>query len=77
MKRMDFLWILAFPLYLLAGTLRHELSHDIGAMLEGADIMELVFWPTLKANGRIQWGCVRWQGETDGLFLAAPYFCDL
>lgn len=77
MNKIDWLWALAFPHYLLIGTLRHEMLHAVVAALEGSQILEIVFWPTLNAKGGIQWGYVRWQEDTNWLCLAAPYFCDL
>jgi hypothetical protein len=39
LKKADFLWLLAFPLYLLIGTLRHEASHAlVGWLAEATSI---------------------------------------
>jgi hypothetical protein len=72
LRKRDLLWLLAYPLYQVIGTLRHELSHALVAWLEGATITEFKFIPTQG-----YWGYVRWSGPTDWLTLAAPYFVDL
>jgi hypothetical protein len=76
LKRVDFLWLLAFPFYLLIGTLRHEASHALVGWLEGATITEFVFWPTTH-RGRLLWGYVSFSGPTSWLMTAAPYVVDL
>lgn len=65
------LWILAYPLYQLLGTLRHEASHALAALHEGARITKFVFWPTPG-----HWGYVRWEGHVSAAATAAPYLCD-
>ena len=72
MKITDLLWILAYPIYQLLGTFRHEASHALVAMAEGAKITEFVFWPT---EG--DWGYVRWEGSVTSATTGAPYLCDL
>ncbi len=72
MRRKDFWWILAYPLYQLIGTLRHELSHAVVALMQGARIIEFVFWPTQG-----YWGYVNWEGSVTTAVTAAPYICDL
>jgi hypothetical protein len=74
--RRDLLWILAYPIYQLIGTFRHEASHALVAMLQGATIHQLVFWPTWTGSG-MRWGYVGWSGPTSWVALAAPYLCDL
>jgi len=74
--RRDLLWILAYPLYQLIGTVRHESSHALAAVLQGASIDQFVFWPTLTGSG-MRWGFVSWSGPTNWVALAAPYLCDL
>ncbi len=71
-KLADLLWIAAAPLYLLIGTARHEGSHALVAVMEGAAITEFVFWPTEKG-----WGYVFYHGSTTWITGAAPFFCDL
>ena len=66
------LWILAYPLYQLIGTFRHEASHAVVAVMQGARITEFVIWP---AQG--YWGHVNWEGTTTIAATAAPYICDL
>lgn len=72
MKITDLLWILAYPVYQLTGTLRHEASHALVALLEGAKVTEFVFWPT-----RGYWGYVIWEGPVTSATIGAPYVCDL
>jgi hypothetical protein len=76
MRKKDFLWLLLYPVYQTIGTFRHEGSHALAAMAEGAEITEFVFWPTFDL-GRFNWGYVSWEGYTTWFTTAAPYFCDL
>jgi len=76
MKKKDFLWLLLYPVYQTIGTFRHEGSHALAAMAEGAEVTQFVFWPTFY-NGRLFWGYVSWDGSTTWVTTAAPYFCDL
>ena len=76
MKRKDLLWILAYPFYQIIGTLRHEGSHALAAMAEGAEVTKFVFWPNFDLGG-FQWGYAGWDGSTTWFTTAAPYFCDL
>jgi hypothetical protein len=75
-KRKDLLWILAYPAYQIIGTIRHEGSHALAAMAEGAQIKKLVFWPNVD-RGYFSWGYASWHGHTTWFATAAPYFCDL
>ena len=72
----DLLWILAYPLYQLIGTLRHEASHALAAVLQGATLERFVFWPT-SFDSSFRWGYVSYSGSTDWVTTAAPYLCDL
>ncbi|MBE0430598.1 MAG: M50 family metallopeptidase [Dehalococcoidia bacterium] len=76
MKRKDLLWFLAYPAYQIINTFRHEASHALAAMAEGAEVTEFVFWPTFR-NGSFIWGYVNWSGSTTWFTTAAPYFCDM
>ncbi len=76
LQKKDFLWILAYPIYQIIGTIRHEGSHALVALLEGARVTEFVFWPSITKYG-FYWGYVRITGSTDWVFLAAPYLVDL
>jgi len=76
LRRRDLLWLLAYPLYQLIGTFRHEASHALAAWMEKAEIREFVIWPKLWGEPRY-WGYVRWEGGTSWVTLAAPYLCDL
>lgn len=76
MKKKDLLWLLAYPVYQTIGTIRHEGSHALAAMAEGAKITEFVFWPSFL-NGKFYFGYLDWKGSTTWFAIAAPYFCDL
>jgi len=72
MKKSDLLWLLAYPVYQLLGTLRHEASHAVVAQLEGARVTQFVFWPMQG-----YWGYVRLEGPVTAATFGAPYVCDL
>ena len=76
LRKRDLLWILAYPIYQIIGTFRHEGSHALVALLQGARVTEFVFWPSLTKYG-FYWGYVRITGSTDWVFFAAPYLVDL
>ena len=76
LRKRDLLWIIAYPIYQVIGTIRHEGSHAFVALLEGAGVNEIVFWPSFTKYG-FYWGYVRISGSTDWVFLAAPYLADL
>jgi hypothetical protein len=76
LARKDLVWLLATPLYILIGTLRHELGHATVALLLGAQIERFVFWPTWSETG-FRWGYVVWYGREALVVTAAPYLCDL
>ncbi len=76
MKKTDLYWVLAYPIYQVIGTFRHEASHALAAWMEGAHITEFVFWPTVQDTG-LWWGYVNWEGQTDWFVMAAPYLVDL
>jgi hypothetical protein len=76
MRITDLLWLLAYPIYQIVGTFRHEGSHAIAGIFQGATITEFVFWPSLRDQG-FYWGYVSYLGDTNWLFLAAPYIVDL
>jgi hypothetical protein len=75
MRKRDLLWLLLYPVYQIIGTIRHEGSHALAAIAEGAEIKEFVFWPSFRPY--FSWGYVSWQGSTTWFTTAAPYFCDL
>lgn len=75
-KKWDFLWLLAYPIYQIIGTFRHEGSHALVGLMQGAEIKKFVFWPSITEHG-FYWGYIRYQGQTDWLFDAAPYLFDL
>lgn len=76
MKIWDLLWILAYPIYQVIGTFRHEGAHALVAILSGAEVTKFVFWPSMP-NGLFYWGYVMVVGPTGVLFTAAPYLLDL
>ncbi|MCJ7621531.1 MAG: M50 family metallopeptidase, partial [Anaerolineae bacterium] len=76
LHRKDLLWLLAYPLYQLIGSLRHEASHALVAVLQGARLQEFVFWPSFTGSA-FRWGYVSWSGSTSWVATAAPYLCDL
>ena len=76
-RKTDFLWLLAYPLYQIIGTIRHEGSHALAAWLEGGTVTRFVFWPTVDQQRVFRWGYVQFGGPTSWLTLAAPYFADL
>ena len=75
LKKIDLLWLLAYPLYQIINTLRHEGSHAFAAVLHGATITQFVFWPTW--NGRLLWGYINYTGNDTWFIIAAPYLVDL
>lgn len=78
MKKTDALWVLALPIYQFIGTARHEFSHALAAMLQGADITEIRLLPSIHPTTGLLWGYVRWTGGSpDWITGSAPYLCDL
>ena len=75
-KRKDLRWLLLYPVYQIIGTIRHEGSHALAAMAEGAEVKKFVFWPNFDL-GKFHWGYVSWHSYTTWFTTAAPYFCDL
>lgn len=75
-QKSDLFWLCAYPLYQVIGTMRHEGSHALVALLEGAKIEQFAVLPSFL-QGQIAWGYVSWYGRTDWVPLAAPYLCDL
>ncbi|MBN1343031.1 MAG: hypothetical protein JXQ73_10150 [Phycisphaerae bacterium] len=76
-RRRDLLWLLGLPIYQILGTIRHEASHALAAMAEGAKITEFVFLPSMLPGYGFAWGYVDWDGNVSWFSSAAPYFCDL
>lgn len=75
-RKQDFLWLLASPLYLLLGTIRHEGAHALAGILEGASVENFVVLPSV-VDGSLRFGYVLLSGKTTWLMSAAPYFADL
>ncbi|HKF36664.1 MAG TPA: M50 family metallopeptidase [Ktedonobacteraceae bacterium] len=76
LQKKDLLWLLAYPIYQVIGTARHEGSHALVAVLEGAKIEQFVILPSI-VGGHFLWGYVQWSGRTNWVPVAAPYLCDL
>jgi hypothetical protein len=72
MHRKDLLWVLAYPIYQVIGTFRHEAGHALAAIAFGGVIEEFVFLPT-----KGYWGYVRWEGPHNLFTIGAPYLLDL
>jgi hypothetical protein len=73
----DAAWLLAYPLYQILGTARHEASHALVAMAQGARIDRIVAVPSI-VDGRFLWGYTAFSGgRLNWLVWAAPYFADL
>lgn len=76
MRKTDWLWVLAYPIYQVIGTIRHESGHALAAWIQGAKITKFVFLPGIR-NGQLYFGYVNWEGATNWVTTAAPYFLDL
>ncbi len=77
LRKTDLWWLLAWPVYQLVGTARHELSHAVVAAWQGARITQIEVLPSFQQEGFL-WGYVAWTGgHTNALVTAAPYLCDL
>jgi hypothetical protein len=72
----DLLWVLGYPVYQTFGTIRHEGSHALAALMEGADVTNFVIYPQTDL-GRFTWGYTQWNGNTGWFTDAAPYLGDL
>lgn len=77
----DVLWhVLAYPIYQILGTLRHELCHAAAAKAFGATITELSVLPC-RRDGQWYWGYTRWVGDLTGdqrsAVRRAPYAIDV
>ena len=72
----DLWWLLAYPLYQTFGTIRHEGSHALAALAEGADVKKFVIYPQTDL-GRFTWGYTEWTGSTGWFTDFAPYLNDL
>jgi hypothetical protein len=55
MKRRDLLWSLAYPVYQIIGTIRHEGSNALAATAEGVEVKKFVFWPNVDLE-HFSWG---------------------
>jgi hypothetical protein len=64
--------VLALPVYQILGTIRHEGSHAIAALLYGRNIVEFRFLPGRRDDGHWYWGYVGFDGPANGVILLAP-----
>ncbi len=78
------LWhLLAYPLYQILGSLRHELSHAVVVWCTGGRVTSFCFWPGML-DGRFFWGYIRFE-YPEGIdstkyrrkIGVAPYILDL
>jgi Peptidase M50B-like len=77
LRRWDAAWLLAYPLYQVLSTARHEGSHALAALAEGARIDRVVVVPSI-VDGRFLWGYTAFSGgRLNWVVWAAPYFGDL
>lgn len=77
-RKRDLLWLLLLPVYLIISTYRHEAGHAIAATMQGAEVKQFVFWPSIHESGKFYFGYVSWRGgETNWLVDSAPYFMDI
>jgi hypothetical protein len=76
LKKTDLLWLLAYPIYQIIGTIRHEGSHALAGLLSGVKIQQFAFMPSI-VNGQLYWGYVNFQRDVSWPVIAAPYFIDL
>lgn len=68
----DLWWVLASPVYLVLGTLRHEGSHLLVGLAQGGRIGAFSILPSDRG-----WGFVQMQGgQISWLTFAAPYLGD-
>ncbi len=68
----DFLWLLLLPVHFVIGTARHEASHALIGIAQGARIAEYRILPSERG-----WGYVRLDPPIGNwLVYAAPYICD-
>lgn len=78
MRAKHLAWLLAYPVYQVIGTARHELSHAAAAILQGAHVTQVQFFPSHLAGKGWYWGYIRFTGGTNGWAVpAAPYLGDL
>ena len=72
----DALWLLLAPAYLILGTARHEASHAVAAVMQGARLEGIVVLPSMR-DGNLYWGYTSYTGNVNWLVFAAPYLVDL
>lgn len=72
--------LLAYPIYQIISTIRHEGAHALVARSFGASIIEFRFLPH-RREGKFFWGYARWSVGLDRdqtrLVLLAPYMVDV
>jgi hypothetical protein len=78
LRKSDLWWLTGYPVYQILGTIRHEGSHALAAILQGAHIIKFQVLPSIVPDGRFFWGYVIYAGgHPTWLNAAAPYFCDV
>jgi hypothetical protein len=50
-RKFDLWWLLGYPIYQTLGTIRHEGSHALVAMLQGAHIIKFQAFPSILRDG--------------------------
>lgn len=72
----DLLWALAYPVYQMIGTFRHEGAHAVAAKREGLAILRFQIFPS-RQNGHWYWGYVQCSARPRSVwFYSAPYVAD-
>ncbi len=74
MKASDLLWLLAYPVYQIIGTARHELSHALGAVIQGGEVLDMAIVPSYSETSGLRWGWVTVTNVSSWTLVSvAPY----
>ena len=73
LKARDAWWALAFPVYLVIGTARHEAAHVAAALALGGRVLEFSILPSGNRMGYVEIT----GADPEWLWVAAPYLCDV
>lgn len=77
--------LLVAPVYLVLGTIKHELAHALMGWAHGYHVEAIYVFPRI-VNGHFVWGYTAWEKPDPGLEMprvweimiyGAPYFVDL